>query len=166
MSTLSLSIDPAKFKKYGLKKRQVNNAVKAAIATMAEQWHAKFLPLHFDESAYERYGYTRRKGSGMAPGQKGYASSYVGRKRKRIGHNRPLVYSGEGRSMALASPKIRGTSKEARVVLPSKFNFRHPKSQISMRDEITRILPEESRVLLELGRARFRQLLQQPPQET
>ena len=28
-------------------------------------------------------------------------------------------------------------------MLPSKFNFRHPKSRISMRDEITRVLPDE-----------------------
>lgn len=166
MSALSLSIDPAKFRKYGLKKRQINNAVKDALKTMAEAWHSRFLPLHFDESANQRYGYTTRKGGGMSPSQKGYTSSYVGRKRRKLGHNRPLVFSGAARSEALGSPKIRGTHKEARVVLPSKFNFRHPKSRVNMREEITRIIPEESRVLLDIGRARFRQLIQSPPQES
>ena len=74
---------------------------------------------------------------------------------KRLGHNRPLEFTGEGRMLAMGPAKIRGTNK-ARVVLPSlKFNFRHPKSRISMRDEITRVLPDEARTLVDHGRGRL-----------
>jgi hypothetical protein len=166
MSLLSLQIDTAKFKKYGLKKRQVNTAAREALEAMAREWHSRFLPLHFTADAYQRYGYTQRKGMGLDPQGRAFRRSTVGRKIRYKGHNLPLVFSGEGRMLALGPIRLRSSSKQARVALPGKFNLRHSKSRISMRDELTRILPEESRVLLEIGRARFRQVLQQPPRET
>ena len=162
MTMIGLDLDRRKMLKEGIAKRVLNNAFKDTLRDMGEEWHGRFLPLHFDESAYSRYGFYQRKGGNMSPGQKGYKSTYVGKKRKALGHNRPLEYTGEGRMLTMGPAKIRGSHKEARVVLPSKFNFRHPKSRISMRDEITRVLPDEARTLVDHGRGRLRKLIDRP----
>ncbi len=162
MTLIGLDLDRRKLLKEGIAKRVLNNAFKDTLRDMGDEWHGRFLPMHFDESAYSRYGFTQRKGGNMSPSQKGYKSTYVGRKRKRLGHNRPLELTGEGRMLAMGPAKIRGTNKEARVVLPSKFNFRHPKSRISMRDEITRVLPDEARTLVDHGRGRLKKLIDRP----
>ena len=162
MTLIGLDLDRRKLLKEGIGKRVLNNAFKDTLRDMGEEWHAKFLHLHFDESAYTRYGFYQRKGGGMSPGAKGFKSTYVGKKLKKYGHNRPLVFTGQGIIEAFGPAKIRGSHKEARVVLPSKFNFRHPKSRISMRDEITRVLPDEARTLVDHGRGRLRKLIDRP----
>ncbi len=156
-SFVKFEVDQEKLKKYGLKARQIRRAQRHALETMARGWHADYLPLHFSEQAFERYGFYRRKGMGLDPNGKAYRRSYVARKRRAKGHNRPLVFSGQGAMQALGPVRLRGTDREQRVILPSKFNFRHPQSRISMRDELTRVLPEETRDLVERARRAFRQ---------
>lgn len=162
MTMIGLGLDRSKLLKEGIAKRELNNAFKDTLREMGATWHDRYLHLHFDEAAYIRYGYTARKGQKMSPDAKGYKSTYVYKKRRLLGHNRPLEFTGEGMLEALGPAKIRGTNKEARVVLPSKFNFRHPKSRVSMRDEITKVLPEEATKLVSVGRDRLRKIINRP----
>jgi hypothetical protein len=92
-----------------------------------------------------------------------YRRSYVARKLRLKRHNRPLVYSGEGMRLAVGMLRLRGTNREAKVVLPSKFNFQNRKSRISMRDELTRIIPAEAKQLVEVGRRQLRIAIARPP---
>ncbi len=166
MALLRLEIDPEKFRKFGLRKRDVQRASKAALEAMASKWWHDYLPLHFDETAYGRYRYSRRKGQAMTGEGPRYRRTYVARKRRLYKHNRPLVWSGEGMRLAIGLLRLRGSSKEARVILPSKFNYKHPKSRISMRDEITRIIPSEAQELLQVGRLALRAYLARPQPST
>lgn len=162
MSILRLDIDPQKLAKYGLRRRAIQQHTRDALAAMGREWHSRYLPQHFDESAYQRYGYYQRKGMGLTADSRAFRRSYAGRKIRRFGHNRPLVYTGE--TLALARLlKLRVSSKQARVVLPQGLNRKHPKSRISMRDEVTRLLPDEVRELLEVGRRAFRESIARPP---
>lgn len=159
---LRLDIDPAKLAKYGLKRRQIQEHTREALAAMGREWHARFMPRHFEESAYERYGYYQRKGMGLTADSRAFRRSYAGRKIRRFYHNKPLVFTGETFALARLL-KLRVTSKQARVILPPGLNRKHPKSRISMRDEVTRLLPDEARELLEVGRRTFRESIARPP---
>lgn len=163
MSLLSLQIDADKFRKFGLRKRQVQRAARIALEAMGRQWHSQFLPLHFQPDAYARYGYRQRKGQGLDPQGRAFRRSTVGRKLRYKGHNLPLVFSGEGRMLALGPIRLRSSSQQARVLLPTKFNYRNPKSRISMRDELTKLLPAERDTLLASGRRALRDAIARPP---
>lgn len=163
MSLLRLEIDPDKFRKFGLKKRQLNNAVKESLAAMGSYWWLEYLPLHFQESAYTRYSYSRRRGMGLDPQGRAFQRSYAGTKQRLKRHNKPLVFTGEGYREAIGVLRMQSTSKEARVALPSKFNFKNRKSRISMRDELTRIIPSEAKQLVEVGRRQLRISIARPP---
>jgi hypothetical protein len=65
--------------------------------------------------------------------------------------------------LAVGMLRLRGTNREAKVVLPSKFNFQNRKSRISMRDELTRIIPAEAKQLVEVGRRQLRIAIARPP---
>lgn len=131
-------------------KRQFQRLKRVTFAAMGRDWHTSYLRLHFQEDAFSRYGYIRRKGMGRGPGSKGFGSTYTGKKLKQFGHSRPLVFSGEG-EMLSRWPDIRTTANESRVVLPRKFNFRNPKSQIDMRAELTRVLQPEADEIAQVG---------------
>lgn len=97
-------------------------------------WHSRMLRHHFTRQAFSRYSavYKRRK------------FKYEKRKLRMFGHTNPLVYSGESRRLALSIQDVRATSRGNRIVLHSrKLNFKHPKSQINMREELTYISPAE-----------------------
>lgn len=128
-------------------KRDYNNAVKEVLAETALRWHERFFEDHFTETGASKYGYLKRKGE-LQRGNKGFKNSYVGRKLRKLGANRPLYWSGEAYRESKV-PKVRSTSKESRVILSRIFNWKHPKSQIKMRDEVTRVLPAEQEELIE-----------------
>lgn len=175
MSMLSAAIDKDKLRKAGIRGRKLTDVVKHGLGTMAAHWHATYLPLHFLESAYQRYGYTRRKGvrdveafrvrraAEVVMGHRLTADelereverflkrSYTARKIRRWGADLPLVFSGQTRTLA-RWPDIRVTRDKARVVLPRGLNRRHPESTINMRDEVTRIIPSERRTLVRIAR--------------
>lgn len=164
MSFVRFEVDKEKMKKYGVYGRRLQQSQRHALESMAREWHATYLPLHFLESAYARYGYYKRKGMGMDPSARGYSRQYAARKLRQMKHNRPLVFSGEG-EMQSRVLKLRSTSKMAKVVLPSKFNYKHPKSRIVMRDELTKVLPEEMQALVKVGQKAFREAVAAPRAE-
>lgn len=190
---LQFEVDPEKFKKFGIMRRNLQKHVREALEAMALHWHKTYLPMHFDEAAYQRYGYYKRKGMDKAgirdraiknlneafrrtQGRSGevtpekieaevqrvYNRTYTRRKERQFGHNRPLNFTGAGMLEALSNPKIRSNSKQARVVLPSKFNFKSQYSRISMRDEITRLIPTEVADLLNVGRNALKHAIARP----
>lgn len=163
-SLLRFEVDRQKLRKFGVMGRGLQRAQRDALEAMGRRWHDTFLPLHFLPSAFERYGYTKRKGMLLDRNSKAFRASYAGRKERRVGHNRPLVFSGEGESLARLV-QLRSNSKQVRVVLPRKYNFRHPKSRVSMRDEITRIIPSEAADLIAVARRAFKASIAKPMPE-
>ncbi len=134
------------------KRSAVNRAIKAALSAAAAAWHRDYYERHFTPAGARLYGYYRRKGEGMAPGSKPFRRSYTGRKLARFGHADPLKFTGEGFQRGKVS-RIVATRRQAKVVLPSVFNYRHPKSRIDMRAELTRVLDPEAAALREIAAA-------------
>jgi hypothetical protein len=111
----------------GLPKRQFNNMKKACYGAIAQHWFEQYRPLHFRESAYSRYRFKAR------------ARDYVKRKRKRKGHNRPMVWSGESERLSRMA-RITSTNKGGKVAMSArKLNFRHPASVINMAEELRKV---------------------------
>lgn len=163
-SLLRFEVDKAKLKRVGVTGRGLQRAQRDALEAMARHWHDKFLPLHFMSSAFERYGYTKRKGMLLDSSSKAFRRSYWGRKLRTASGDKPLVASGEGELLSRLVD-LRVTSKQVRVVLPRKFNFRHAKSRVSMRDEITRIIPSEADELIRVARRAFKESIAKPLSE-
>lgn len=128
-----------------LNKSSINKILKQSTIEAASYWHDKFLPDHFTAAGAKKYGYTKRKGEGEHG--RAFWRSYIGQKQKYVRHQRPLEFSGEGKKKALGAIKItarrKGSGWECKVKLPRKYNFRHPKSKINMREEITAITSAE-----------------------
>lgn len=125
-------------KQLGVTGRQFQQLKRATFAAMGREWHGRYLELHFEDSAMDRYGYVRRK------------PRYLKRKQKRSGSQRPLVFSGEGLRLSRLLD-LRVTAGEGRVVLPRKFNFKNPKSRVDMRAELTKVLQPEADEISQVG---------------
>lgn len=132
------------------KKRDYNNAVKQTLAATAKNWHQQYYEKHFTAAGAAEYGYTKRKGEAMPRGSSKFRSSYTGKKLKRFGHTDPLKFTGTGFRLGKVAI-IRSTYRWGKAVLPSVFNFKHPKSQINMREELTRVSTREQDHLRQLA---------------
>lgn len=113
---------------------------KAYNASSKASWYEAGLHYH-SQMTDERFTNRHATLAGYAPRKKRYDF----RKFKAKGHTRPLEYSGETRR-AVKAARITSTSKGAAVRYAGarKFNFRHPKSQVNMAEEFTRVLPQEA----------------------
>lgn len=134
----------------GLSRKEVNDITKDSFYLVTKRWRQRYLPLHFGTRATQRYGYARRKGAQRARAdakRNRHGGSYSARKYRAVGHTRPLEYSGEGKRQALSQENIYATRTKGVARLPRKFNWRNPKSQINMADEIRAVRPEELRDL-------------------
>lgn len=121
-------------------------ANKAAFLEIGELWHKVMRPKHFTEEGARKYGYQKRKGEGESG--RAFWRSYTGRKMRKFGHTRPLEWSGLSKTLT-AMRDVRATSTGARVVMRANaLNFRNPHSTINMRDELTRITPDEGELLI------------------
>ena len=127
---------------------------------LADHWFRTFRPKHFTHRGAKEYGYRPRKGHGLTG--KAFRLSYEGQKLTRKGHTYPLVWSGVSKQRSTIG-RIMGTSKRARVSMSiPAFNFRHPNSDIDMREEMEWISPREEQDLTdraELRMAREREQL-------
>jgi hypothetical protein len=132
----------------GLSRSEVNDAIRRTWFIVGSDYHRAFMAKHFTHAGAREYGYAPRKGERGAPGSKGFRRSYTGRKLRQKGHTLPLVWSGESRTLARVRD-VRATSKGCRIVIhANKLNFRNPKSEINMRDEVTRVSDMEARVVM------------------
>lgn len=130
-----------------LKKRDFNKMKRKTFLRMGRQWHSEMRPKHFTHGGAREYGYRPRKGQSGNTHRKGFAQSYTGIKLRLVGHTRPLEFSGEGKRLSQIR-NIRVTSKRVQIILPRKFNFRNPHSDINMREELTTISQREEQLLV------------------
>jgi len=78
----------------GFKQRTWNNVVRMAWVAVGKYWHRNFRPKHFTEAGAREYGYAKR------------GAEYEQRKKREVGHNLPLVWSGDSRD-ATAQGRIK-----------------------------------------------------------
>jgi len=159
MIVVSIEVDKKKLRKLGHRRDAIRKAQQAAYEAMAREWHAKFLMLHFAEQAYDRYG-IKRVGRRAARDSKTFRYSHTGRKLKRKGHMKPLVWTGRA-MMESQLLRMTSTSKWAKVRLSNRFNLRPRRSSTSMREEITRIIPSESAYLRRIAAATMKAKLKE-----
>lgn len=72
--------------------RKWQSAKAAALRAMGERWVRDFLPLHFEQAAYTRYGYAGR------------SKRYAHWKRRYLHHNRPLVFGRDPNKRSIEKP--------------------------------------------------------------
>lgn len=130
---------------WGLSRREVNVARRLAHEDALFHWHAKFKPRHFETSAYSRYHYQRR------------SRKYEEQKRRRHGHNRPLVFSGESmtRSLAVFRASVTAFRAELREVVKT-WNFKAKPHAPNMFEELRRKTHEEVREIVNVFAERMR----------
>ena len=117
-------------------------------------WHRKYRAKHFTPAGAREYHYAPRKGQ-PGSGQSWWAKStkgrrfrsYTNRKKKQKGHIRPLVWSGlSERLTRIRAVTAKATAKKSNVKVRLRspgLNRRHPKSNIRMWDEATRVTDAE-----------------------
>lgn len=137
----------------GWTQREWNDVRRGAWEAVAKHWSERFRPKHFTVAGAKEYGYLPRSGEASGIGSKAYWRSYTGRKKRKLGHTRPLVYSGELEALSRqyrADIVVSTNRSRCRVVLTAanKANWRNPHSQINMRDELTRVSPAEAAELI------------------
>lgn len=134
----------------GLKRRELNVIMKRAWYYIGVYWHRFFRPKHFTQAGAREYGYKPRRGQ-RGSGFGLFKESYTGRKLKKWGHTNPLVWKGLARDLT-AIQDVRPTSKGVRIVMGAaqKLNWRHPKSDIYMAEEMRRVSIGERKVLIRI----------------
>lgn len=111
-------------------KRTFGAVLKAGHADMALFWHAKKLAKHFTEAGAAEYGYRPR------------SLKYLRRKRRKLGHVDPNVWSGDTKRNVLArsGARVSSTSKSATITLRRGRGFKHARlakelATVSVRDK-------------------------------
>lgn len=114
-------------------RKAFNAASKQAWYETGVEFHQKFRDERFTQRHATLAGYTQRK------------RSYTMRKFKKYGHTRPLEFSGTTRRL-VRSATISSTSKGNSVRYPGArvFNFKHPKSDVNMVQEFTKVTQQEA----------------------
>jgi hypothetical protein len=131
-TTIELSGLPA------MKKSHLNPLFKKSWNHVGVQWRRRYLRGHFTQAGGRKYGYKPRK------------KTYTKRKLRERRHTRPLEYWGEAKNIAMSQRKLRSTKEYVVIKLPRKLNFKHPRSDIRMSEEIRAVIPQERTAL---GRA-------------
>jgi hypothetical protein len=126
-------------------------AGRVAMRAVGGYWVRTYLPLHFENTAFFRYGYTARN---PAYRKRKINGGTLGGEQS-IGEDRPLVWSGRSRERAKAArveaKAPSGSKAYAEVVIDAPaLNFRPVGSRIDMRDEVTRVNQQEISVLSDI----------------
>jgi hypothetical protein len=147
-------------------KRALDKGTKAATMDTVSFWHKKYLPGHFELSANAKYDYQPRAGDGeppLLPGVqvgKGNVAirkrqmnwKYSWMKRRKKGHNRPLVFTGASEQAAEQSIRVSSRKVAAEEVirgqgvmdLPKYFyQYRKDLNQPNKVDELLRTTADE-----------------------
>lgn len=114
-------------------KKVIGNAMKETWQEAAIEFHARF--------SDDRFTNRHATAAGYAPRSK----NYTRRKLKEFGHTRPMEFSGTARRLSRTA-NVTSTSKTATLRYPGLrvFNFKHPKQRADLREEFTKVLPEEA----------------------
>jgi hypothetical protein len=138
--------------------RTWNNLLKEAWYEVGRHWADEMRPKHFTKEGGKEYGYKPR--AGEAAGGKNFWSSYTGRKQKKFGHTKPLVYTGE-LEQASRQTTIYPSFKGVRIALPGarKANLQNPRSSIDMPEELKTVSGREVDQLAKVHEQAMQQLL-------
>ncbi len=111
-------------------------AVKFANIRTVFFWHKEFLPIHFTERGHARYRMQFR------------IPSYIKRKIRIKGHNKPLVWTGTLQKNATTKIRVSGTAKRVRGTMPGTqaANLRRG-SGANLRDEMLRTTRAEEKIM-------------------
>lgn len=115
-------------------------AARDAWLEAATYFHKTYTPRRFTEAHAKAAGYALRAGQDAVYGSKRFWNSYFGRKIRYKGHRKPLVWSGNT-ERAAKTATISSTTKRASIRFPG---VRVLNWKPHLRDEFTRILPEEA----------------------
>jgi len=99
-------------------------------------WWQMFLPQHFKPIAAWKYRYQKR------------TDAYLRRKQRVMGHQLPLVWSGEMKRMVTSGVRLSGTSKRARGILTGPkhlYAYRKATGQADKAAELTRTTQAEQK---------------------
>lgn len=160
VATLSTKIKE-KGNSASLMRRELNDATREALRAAAKFWIKKFLPLHFELQAVQRYGYAAR--------DRVYRRIKREIERIKIAEfsdvtvpapkpAKPLVWTGEMRDEVLGRPlseykiKARATAKKQTVKVPVRIP--HPLNPKNS-GELTRLINEEIRAMQRIALAKF-----------
>lgn len=133
----------------GILKRDHGRLMRESFVHAGEWYHATYMADHFTRAGARKYGYRPRKGEQAGIGTKRYFASYTGRKQKRHGHTRPLVWSGASETLARIRD-VRATRNRGRIVQHARgLNRRNPHSNINMAEEVRTVADFEARELVQ-----------------
>jgi len=115
--------------------RFVRKVTRAGFQAMGDYWAKRMLPTHFKVHAFHEYAAYKPR-----------AAKYVRWKRAHVGHNRPLVLSGDTERMARAGATVRAVYNRVRITMPVPSYFKkHPAgSQINKPEELTDVSVKEA----------------------
>lgn len=135
-----------------------------SIEFAVRHWCDKFLPLHFQNIAYQRYRYQPRDKRTNEYKRDRKPWPFGENTAPAIGEVKPLVFTGRSRERALSSPNITAkapnyqTYTGVAIIDAPAFNFGAGK-RIDMRDEVTRLNPQEAKTLERVFSTKWNQLL-------
>lgn len=135
--------------------REVKRAVKDANIKAVAQWHQDYLPLHFESSAMQRYRLGKR------------TEAYNRRKRRRLGAEVPLVFTGTFQRNVERSIRITATSKGARgrMVAPRYAHIKKGRRKRRPAEEILIMTKKEVETLAEDHGENVAKTLEKPAPE-
>ncbi len=113
---------------------------------MLERWRDRYLPLHFQGGATNRYGFDAR------------SARYTSRKRKKYGHTISLVYTGKLRDTIRQNMKP-PTATQYKGSIKSRGYF--PMKQV-LRSEIERVMPFENAELAAWALKQYTRMAKDP----
>jgi hypothetical protein len=124
----------------GLVARERDRLIRETLETVAKNHH-RFTDRHFRIEAKRLYNYLPRKGEGLSG--KAFYRSYMGRKLREKGHQLPLVWSGQQRTLARIG-EVRSRGNKTVLVRGCRgLNRRNPHSLIRMNEEVRRVADSE-----------------------
>ncbi len=123
----------------GAIKRHLNEIKRDSFTYAGEEWHDQSAPQHFTNAGAQLYGYAKRQGEQAGTSGGKFWNSYTGRKKKKFGHTRPLVWSGQSETLArIRDVRATSTSKKTncKIMCHAKaLNFPAPGGGGSMLQE-------------------------------
>lgn len=149
-----------------LPKRQTNPAKKQSFLASINYWFDHFRKKHFTVAGAKEYGYQPRDGEKAGTASKHFWRSYTGRKLKKFGHRRPLMWSGDS-ELRTRTRKVSASSKWGRWTNSArKLNFRPHPNAPNLPDELTRVSSREIVKLAKVYEKKFGQELKRIKEET
>lgn len=147
---IAVQIQTVETRPTGFTIREWRKIVKATLSAMAERWHSKYAPKHFQRGAAQRYGYRPRN---RAYKKRKRNEARVGKIDRRAETN-DLIYTGDLERAVLHFPEIKATEGRATVQMaaPSYVPARPPRRNSPwMAAEITATIESEVNDLSHVG---------------